>query len=111
MTETDNSCAVIQTIGGALGVSAAQAAFQNKLLSALRQDVPSLDPFIVLNSGATNLRELVGPSNLSGVLQAYIAGFRETLIVAIALAGVALFVALGFRHTTVSAIRAKEDQE
>lgn len=77
----------------------------------MRENVPSLDPFLVLNAGATNLRGLVGSANLNGVLEAYIAGFRETLVVAIALAGFALFVALGFRHTTVTAIRTKEGQD
>ncbi len=101
----------LQTTAGAFGVSAAQAAFQNKLLQQLPVWAPEVNPFAILHAGATDITKLVPPDSVQGVLQAYVEGFRETLIVAIALSGASVISTLGFRMTTISKIRTIEDQE
>jgi MFS transporter, DHA2 family, glioxin efflux transporter len=100
----------IQTLGGAFGVSAAQAAFQNTLLTRLPITAPSVDPFTILNAGATELRSVVAPEALTGVLEAYVDAFRETLVVAIAFGGAAFLSAFGFRWKTIDEIRKVEGQ-
>lgn len=108
---TANLIPVIQTLGGAIGVPTAQAAFQNTLLKTLRRTAPDVDPYSILNAGASDLKSLVPSSSLNGVLEAYVAGFRETLIVGIAFAGAAVIASAGFRFMSVKETRRIEGQE
>jgi hypothetical protein len=82
-------------------VSTAQAAFQNILLKQLAITAPNLDPSLVLNAGASDLRSFIPSESLHGVLEAYVAGFRGCLIVAIAFGGAAFISAFGFRFTSI----------
>ncbi|KAJ7796748.1 major facilitator superfamily transporter [Mycena olivaceomarginata] len=61
----------LQSIGGSVFVSIAQNVFENKLISGIRQDVPSLDPTIVLRAGATSLKDAVTPSLVGAVIHVY----------------------------------------
>jgi hypothetical protein len=99
---------VIQTLGGAFGVSSAQAAFQNALLKQLSITAPGLDPQIVLDAGASELKSVVPEQFLEGVLKAYVYGFRECLIVGIVFAGAAFLAAFGFRYTNIKRTAALE---
>jgi MFS transporter, DHA2 family, glioxin efflux transporter len=64
----------------------------------------------ILNAGATQLKEIVSSDSLDGVLKAYVAGFRETLVIAIAFAGAALISTLGFRFLSIRQTRIVEGQ-
>jgi hypothetical protein len=101
---------VIQTLGGAFGVSTAQAAFQNILLKQLAITAPHLDPSLVLNAGASDIRNIVPSDSLHGVLEAYVAGFRGCLIVAIAFGGAAFVSAFGFRFKSIRETSLAEGQ-
>lgn len=61
----------LQSIGGSVFVSIAQNVFENKLISGIRQDVPSLDPTIVLRAGATSLKDAVTPALVGAVIHVY----------------------------------------
>ncbi|KAF7337043.1 Major facilitator superfamily transporter [Mycena venus] len=61
----------LQSIGGSVFVSIAQNVFENKLLSGIRQDVPSVDPTIVLRAGATSLKDAVAPALVDAVIVVY----------------------------------------
>lgn len=77
----------VQTLGGALFISVAQNIFTNRLIKNLIADVPSVDPSIVLHSGATNLREAVqDAASLDGVLRAYNSAITQTFYVSVAMA-------------------------
>ena len=102
--------AVVQALGGAFGVPAAQAAFQNTLLKQLSVTAPQVDRFTILNAGATGLKNIVPAESMEGVLEAYVAGFRETLILAIAFGGAAFITAFSFRSTSIQKIRLAESQ-
>ena len=99
---------VIQTLGGAFGVSSAQAAFQNTLLKQLAITAPGLNPQIVLDAGASELKRVIPEQFLQGVLEAYVSGFRECLIVGIAFGGAAFLAAFGFRLTNIKRTAAAE---
>lgn len=58
-------------LGIAIGVSAAQAIFQNLLPPLLHRHAPSADAYAVINAGATDVQALVPPSQLPGFLEAY----------------------------------------
>ncbi|KAJ1323001.1 MFS transporter DHA2 family glioxin efflux transporter [Microdochium nivale] len=83
-----------QFLGGAIGVSIAQALFNNRLLSALAQHAPGLDAQIVLHTGATELRTAFSEQDVPGVIAAYLDGLRWVWILTIAMMGFAMVLSL-----------------
>lgn len=59
-----------QMFGGALMISVGQNTFVSKFLQAL-QSVPGVNPHLVINTGATALRDHVAKESLPAVLEAY----------------------------------------
>jgi hypothetical protein len=69
-------------LGGALFVSVAQNVFSNKLAQGLAKYAPTVDPKIVLNTGATSIQHSIDPAVLSGVTMAYNDGLTQAYLVA-----------------------------
>ena len=89
------------TLGGALFISVGQNIFTNRLLTNLAANVPDLDPSIVLEVGATSLRNAVDPSNLVGVLSAYNDAIDQTFYVSLAMACFSIVGSLGMEWKSV----------
>uniref|UniRef100_A0A093V816 Putative HC-toxin efflux carrier TOXA n=1 Tax=Talaromyces marneffei PM1 TaxID=1077442 RepID=A0A093V816_TALMA len=83
-----------QTVGGAFSTSAAQSAFVNRLLATLPKTAPSVDPGLVLITGASDLQNVFQPDVLPGVLLAYMVGIKTAFVVAIAFCGTACLCSL-----------------
>lgn len=83
-----------QTIGGAFWVSAAQAAFTNRLVQKLPELAPGVDPALVVATGATELRKVFTAEQLVGILQAYMSGLKLTFLLSIVLGGVAVIISV-----------------
>jgi hypothetical protein len=83
-----------QTLGGALFISVAQNVFQNQLIKNLHSVVPDLPINIVLNAGATQLKNAVPQSFLHGVLNAYNGALTQTWYVSVAMSALSLVGAL-----------------
>ncbi|KAL8703943.1 MAG: hypothetical protein Q9201_002893 [Fulgogasparrea decipioides] len=81
----------LQTLGGALFISVAQNIFNNRLISNLLTDVPSINPGFILKIGATNLKNAVDPAQLGGVLRAYNSAITQTFYVSVAMAALSIF--------------------
>jgi MFS transporter, DHA2 family, glioxin efflux transporter len=75
-------------------VSIAQNIFSNKLVQGVTTSVPGVDPESVINSGATNLRNILTPDQLTEVLRIFMDSLKDAYIVPIALTGVGFFLAL-----------------
>jgi hypothetical protein len=61
-----------QELGGAVFVSVGQNILSSRFISGLAAaKIPGLDPGIVVNAGATNIRDIVKPEYLDAVLKAY----------------------------------------
>ena len=93
-----------QTFGGALFIAVAQNVFTNRLLSNLLESVPTLDPAIVLSTGATSLKQAItrqDPSLLPGVLSAYNSALVQTYYVSVAMAALSVFGAVGIEWKSV----------
>jgi MFS family permease len=61
-----------QQLGGTVFVSVGQNILSSRLISGLAAArIPGLDPGIVVNAGATNIRNVVRPEYLGAVLKAY----------------------------------------
>lgn len=91
----------MQILGGALFISVAQNIFTNRLSANLVHYVPSLHPDIVLQKGATSLKDNVSTSNLPEVLFAYNNALTQTFYVSLALAALSIFGSLGIEWKSV----------
>jgi MFS family permease len=60
-----------QTLGGALCVTAGNTVFTNTLINKIHEHVPGLDPYFVIATGATNIRNVIRAEWLDGVILAY----------------------------------------
>jgi EmrB/QacA subfamily drug resistance transporter len=61
----------IQLLGGAMFVSVGENVFTNRLVQNVVATVPTLDPQVVLQTGATALRGIVDTARLPALLAAY----------------------------------------
>lgn len=82
-----------QTLGGAIWVSAAQAAFVNRLLVSLPRLAPNVIPMEVIATGAGDLRKVFSSEDLPGILAAYSIGIRDAYLLICAIVGVSMLVA------------------
>ena len=91
----------LQTLGGALFISVGQNIFNNRLISNLVADVPTLDPALVLRTGATDLKEAVDPAVIGDVLSAYNSAITQTFYVSVAIAALSIFGAVAMEWKSV----------
>lgn len=77
--------AFFMNFGGSLFVSAAQNVFNNRLASELRTYASSIDPSVITHIGATELKNVVPPAEVAGVLTAYNASLTQTWYIAVAM--------------------------
>ena len=82
-----------QQMGGAVFVSIGQSVFTNRLVNGLK-NVAGISPAMIVNTGATDLRRVVDPSNLRGVLVAYNGALTKTFTVAVAMSCLSIIGAL-----------------
>jgi MFS family permease len=84
-----------QQLGGAIFVSVGQNVLSTKLVSGLTAlNLTNLDPQVIVNLGATELREYVGPQHLDQVLGVYNNAIDATFEVAMILAALSIIGAL-----------------
>ncbi len=89
-----------QSLGGAIFVSVSQNVFDNGLVSGLAQ-VAGLNPKSVITAGATNLRNVVAPKQLSGVLTIYNQALAHAFDVALAVSCASIVGALAIEWKSV----------
>lgn len=70
-----------QTIGAAITVSGAQAAFINVLLNKAQTSAPGISPKQIIATGATSLRQVFHGTQLVGIIKAYMSGLQVTFII------------------------------
>lgn len=80
-----------QTLGGALFISVAQNIFATRLLSNVISVVPGIDPSLVINTGATELKNNIAKEFLPSVQIAYNRSLSNTFYVAAATAALSIF--------------------
>jgi len=85
-----------QFLGGAVFVSVAQNVFTNHLRSNVASlKIPDFGPELAVRAGATELRKLVAPDFLHGVLVAYNDAIIQAFQVALIMSCLTIFGALG----------------
>jgi MFS family permease len=104
-----------QSLGGTLFISIAQAAFQNGLINALHDTEPALNPYIFINTGASQIYEVLEAmgkaSEFETVLEAYMVGVKDTFYIAVATGGCAFVVAACLQWKKLRKNRIEEDSE
>jgi MFS family permease len=70
-----------QQMGGSIFLSVSQSIFSNKLVNKL-SGVAGLDPHVIVNTGATDLRKVVPVNELSTVVSAYSYALTRTFLLA-----------------------------
>ncbi|KAK3942577.1 putative HC-toxin efflux carrier TOXA [Diplogelasinospora grovesii] len=83
-----------QTVGGAFFVSAAQSAFVNKIISVAATTAPTVNPLMIIGTGATQIRNVFTDEQIPGILVAYMAGIKVAFAIAIAGVGMAFAISL-----------------
>ncbi|KAL2176414.1 major facilitator superfamily domain-containing protein [Thermothelomyces heterothallicus CBS 202.75] len=96
-----------QIVGGAFLVSAAQSAFVNKMVHELARSAPSLDPLMVLGTGATQIRDVFPADAVPGIVVAYMQGIKTALALVIGTTGFAFLVSLfsNFKRLNTEALK------
>ncbi|KAF9266280.1 putative efflux pump antibiotic resistance protein [Marasmius fiardii PR-910] len=84
----------MQTVGGAIFISIAQNVFQNKLVSGIIKDAPSLNPGSVIGAGATGIRAAIEGEQLQAVINAYNSAVVNAFYVSTAMACMTFFASL-----------------
>lgn len=104
-----------QALGGSVFIAVAQTVFQNGLVNNLLRDAPDIDPAIIINSGASQLREVVvkqigRPDAVDAVLGAYTLGLRNTYYISVAAAGCAFLATWGLEWKRIQKTGQTQDE-
>lgn len=100
-----------RSLGGAIFIAAGQQVFNNRIIAGLAAELPDLDPAIVLNLGATDLRSTVITSNgstsgggedvMPQVLAVYNEAIVRTFVVVLAMACVSVVGTVGVEWRSI----------
>ncbi|KAJ3538672.1 hypothetical protein NM208_g5808 [Fusarium decemcellulare] len=85
---------LFQCLGGTMFNSAAQAAFVNHMSNALPNNAPGVDVQTVIQTGATEIRDVFSSSEVTGIVASYMAGIKVAIAIAVAGGGVGLLFSL-----------------
>ncbi|KAH8681688.1 major facilitator superfamily domain-containing protein [Xylariales sp. PMI_506] len=84
----------LQTIGGAFSISAAQSGFVNRMITTLATTAPTVDPHVVIATGATEIRSVFPSDQVPGILLAYMAGIKVAFATMVGLVGFTCIIGL-----------------
>ncbi|RDL40045.1 Uncharacterized protein BP5553_00024 [Venustampulla echinocandica] len=101
----------LQTLGGALFVSIGQNVFVNKLAIDLAKYVPTLNPSIVLQTGATSIQRTTDKEYLPGVTLAYNNALDRAFLVATIMAALTIIGVLTVEWRNIKAKKPKGNEE
>lgn len=91
-----------QQLGGTIFISIAQSVLVNRLVSGL-SSLPNFNPAIVVNTGATDIKSVVGSQNLEFVKHVYNHAVTNVFDVALALACLTIIASLSMEWRSIKA--------
>lgn len=101
-----------QSFGGAIFIAVAQTVFQNGLVEGIRRDVPGLDARIFINSGASQVRQVLASMGMeqytTAVLNAYLTGLRHSYYITVACAAAAFCAVSGLSWINIKKVEAQK---
>jgi MFS family permease len=96
-----------QYLGSIVALAISQTLFTNTLISNLVANVPQIDPSVVVNTGALDLKNAIPAQYSMNVLTAYADALDKTYYVGTALSCITIIGALGVKWQSVK----KEEKE
>jgi len=97
----------MQQLGGAVFLAVGQNVFSNKLVESL-SGVAGLDPQVIVNTGATDLQQVVPPAEMDAVVEAYSYALTRVFLLAAVLSAVMLLGAAVVEWKTIKKRRGAE---
>jgi hypothetical protein len=94
----------MQGLGGAAFVSVGQVIFTNSLVKKL-DSVASISPYVIVHTGATEIRNIVPPQYLEKVLVAYNGALSDTLKLSLACAAATIVAGLTMEWKSVKGLK------
>ena len=92
----------LNLFGGTIFVSVAQNVLSTRLISNVARTLPQLDPHIVVETGATEIRKLItSPQDVSRLLEAYNGALIHSFEVALILSCLTIFGAVAMEWKSV----------
>ena len=92
----------LNLFGGTIFVSVAQNVLSTKLISNVARTLPQLDPHIVVETGATEIRKLItSPQDIRRLLEAYNGALTHSFEVALILSCLTIFGAVAMEWKSV----------
>ncbi|KAL2844175.1 major facilitator superfamily domain-containing protein [Aspergillus pseudoustus] len=92
---------LLMSLGSSVGISSGQTIFRNSLPPLLREYAPGVDPGSIVNAGATEIRDLVEPSQLDGLVVAYSEALVRMFYFPVACGVIAFFLSFGLGWSPV----------
>jgi hypothetical protein len=103
--DRDFRIGLARAFGGAIFIAVAQTLFQNGMIDQLKSDNLGIDPNIFINSGASEIKDVLAGLGrldaLDAVLEAYMTGLRNTYYISVACAACAFLCTLGMEFKSV----------
>lgn len=104
-----------QTLGGTIFIAVGQSVFQNGLSAGIHDHAPGVDPSMIISAGATDIRSALAASGqldaLLGVIEAYVAGLRDTYRLSMALMIVAFVAACFMEWRNIKAAGGQQEDQ
>ncbi|KAJ5589104.1 hypothetical protein N7537_011782 [Penicillium hordei] len=100
-----------QTVGGAVFLAVAQAAFVNQIIIKLAATAPSINSALVVSTGASELRDVFTAEQMTAILPAYMTGLKVAYAISIAAAGIAFCLSPFNNFKKIDAHAAAEESE
>jgi hypothetical protein len=95
MTPSDAIAIFFNSLGGAISISIAQNIFSNTLIKQIPLHTHGrVNPAVIIQAGATHIRQVTPPSLLPAVLLAYNEAVTRALVLAIATGALAFLTSI-----------------
>ena len=78
-----------------MSVQAAQAVFSNTLLKEVLKRAPDLSPALIIQTGATELRDVFASEQLTIILNGYVIALQDCFLLSTVLAAIATLISVG----------------
>jgi hypothetical protein len=77
------------------------------MLNRLAESAPTVNPMVVLGTGATQIRAVFAADEIPGILVAYMAGIKTALAIALGAVGVSFVIVLfsNFKRLNTEALK------
>lgn len=94
----------LQTLSGTILISVSQTVFQNQIVSQTRKIVPDVDPQVILNTGASDLQDVIRhkyPTHFDGILSAYNNALQRVFLICLICCCLSAFGVIGIEWISV----------